>query len=194
MQEQEIWKDVVGYEGLYQVSNLGRVKSIRGRRPSRDNPSNRKDVIMASHSGAARYLGVSLRKEGNSRTKTVHRLVAQAFLPNPLGFPCVNHKDENPLNNRVENLEWCTQEYNANHGSANSKRSQSNSKHAPYYGKEICAFNKNGEFVGQYASAMDAAKELQIASTCKRAIIRGINLCCLGKSASAYGFKWEYAE
>ena len=88
MQEQEIWKDVVGYEGLYQVSNLGRVKSIRGRRPSKDNPSNRKDVIMASYSGAARYLGVSLRKEGNSRTKTVHRLVAQAFLPNPLGFPC----------------------------------------------------------------------------------------------------------
>lgn len=190
--ENEIWKDVVGYEGLYQVSNIGRVKSIRKRKPTKANQSDRKCVIMQPYSGAARYLGVTLRKDGKGKTHTVHRLVARAFLPNPFGFPCVNHKDEDCFNNHVDNLEWCTQEYNANHGNAILKRSISNSKHAPYYGKTVCAYTKDNEFVGSYPSIGEAADALDLKATTARAIRYYVNRCCLGMQETAYGFKWRY--
>ncbi len=191
--ENEIWKDIPGYEGLYQVSNLGRVKSIRKRNPTKANPSNRKSVIMKPYSAAARYLGVVLRKDGTSRTCTVHRLVAQTFLPNPLGFPCVNHKDANCFNNRLDNLEWCTQEYNVNHGDANLKRSQSNLEHAPNYGKMVCAYTKDGEYIDTYSSIGEAAKVLNIHTAYARAIRYYVDRCCNGKQATAYGYKWRYA-
>lgn len=92
----EEWKDVVGFEGFYQVSNLGNVK--------------RKKLLRLS--GGGRYVQVILSKNGKSYGKSVHRLVATAFLPNPDNLPCVNHKDENPKNNCVDNLEWCTYKYN----------------------------------------------------------------------------------
>lgn len=96
----EIWKDIKGFEGKYQVSNFGNVKSFsRGEHLLRLN-------------GGKKYIQVILCKNGKTYAKLVHRLVADAFISNPNNFPCVNHKDENPKNNCVDNLEWCSYRYN----------------------------------------------------------------------------------
>lgn len=101
----EIWKDVIGYEGLYQVSNLGRVKSFKFK-------NERLLGGTINHNG---YRVVNLTKNGITKHKFVHRLVANAFIDNPQGKPFVNHIDSNPLNNMVSNLEWCTQSENVHH-------------------------------------------------------------------------------
>ena len=124
----EFWKPVVGYEGLYEISSFGRVKSL----PKYVNASHRGFVgkrllpeKIMKPSNCFGYLIVALRKDGKYKKIRVHRLVAQAFIPNPENLPCVNHKDENTLNNKIENLEWCTHEYNDNYGSRNEKISKS---------------------------------------------------------------------
>jgi len=111
----EIWKDIDGYEGLYQVSSFGRVKSLKqaGRR--------RNELILKGGS-VRNYRVVHLSKGGKVRSHRVHRLVAEAFIPNPKELLEVNHKDEVGSNNRLENLEWCTRKYNANYGTATERR------------------------------------------------------------------------
>ena len=101
---EEIWKDVKGYEGLYQVSNLGRVKRVTT------------DRILKGGKTTQGYLLVSLCKNSITSTKTIHRLVAEAFIPNHENKPQVNHIDENKTNNMVSNLEWMTAKENNNHG------------------------------------------------------------------------------
>lgn len=107
----EIWKDVVGFEGLYQVSNLGNVKSLPKYTYSKGYPQLRKEKLLKPGKTGKRhnYLAVVLN---DGKQYKVHRLVAQAFIPNPNNFPQVNHKDENPANNSVDNLEWCSNQYN----------------------------------------------------------------------------------
>ena len=103
----EIWKNIEGYEGKYQVSNLGRVKSMIGQ-----------EKVLHPKKHRNGHLQIGLHKDKKRKTMYIHRLVAQAFIPNPDNLPCVNHKDENPNNNNVDNLEWCTQKYNCNYGAA----------------------------------------------------------------------------
>lgn len=112
----EEWKDIKGYEGKYQISNRGRVKSL-------GNNKTRKEKILRPGK-RNNYLFINLYKNGKSKKYNIHRLVAEHFLPNPDNLPVINHKDENKLNNNVENLEWCTQEYNMNYGDVNKKRSK----------------------------------------------------------------------
>lgn len=194
--EEEVWKDIEGYEGSYQVSNLGRVKSIKGSKRGRKSSHN--GILSQSYIGAMRYPAVLLYGNGKQRTKSVHRLVAQAFIPNPMHFPIVNHIDENPQNNHVDNLEWCTQEYNCNHGRANKKRSISNYKHSPGYGKKVCALTESGELVGVYESAEDARNELGLKASRSnvepllRCVRRYIYLCCEGRQKTSYGYQWCY--
>ena len=110
----EIWKDIDGYEGLYQISNLGRVKSLKYHNNKFKLTVSREKILKPCiHSN---YYCVILTKNKNHKNYSVHRLVAQAFIPNPKNLPCVNHKDENKLNNEVSNLEWCTYKYNSNYG------------------------------------------------------------------------------
>lgn len=114
----EIWKPVKGYEGFYEVSNLGRVKSLDridslGR--------NHKGIILRPNHNRHGYEYVCLRKNGNKKFKNIHRIVAEAFIENPSELPQVNHKDEDKTNNRVDNLEWCTAKYNMNYGDRNKK-------------------------------------------------------------------------
>lgn len=121
----EVWKDIEGYEGLYQVSNLGRVKSLE--RIISDG-RHRKERILKPYDDGNGYLRVELQ----SKPFKLHRLVAQAFIPNPDNLPFVNHKDENPKNNRVflnddgsvdeSNLEWCDNKYNINYGTTQERR------------------------------------------------------------------------
>ena len=110
----EIWKDIKGYEGLYQVSNLGRVKSLS----RKNHPKEEFRNLITNSKG---YLIVNLLKNNKGKTNKVHRLVAEAFIPNPNNYPQVNHKDENKTNNHVDNLEWCTNKYNSNYGHRNDK-------------------------------------------------------------------------
>lgn len=107
----EIWRDIKGYEGLYQISNLGRVKSMHGRRPRILKPG----MMGTGYREGTGYLFVILCKNGVPKKRKVHRLVATAFIPNTCHEPQVNHKDGNKLNNRVDNLEWCSATHNICH-------------------------------------------------------------------------------
>ena len=117
---EEIWRPVVGYEGLYEVSSYGRVRSL-DRYVKCDYESYRlhKGKVLSPAKDRYGYLYVVLSCNGKHKTITVHRLVAQAFIPNPDDLPIINHKDEDKLNNCVENLEWCTAKYNMNYGTRN---------------------------------------------------------------------------
>lgn len=124
----EVWKDIKGYERLYQVSNFGRVRSLDRVLKNRWGNFCKKGVILTPLLFTKGYLGVRLYDGyGNGKTYRIHRLVAETFLPNPNNYPQVNHKDENKTNNRVENLEWCTLEYNINYGTRTTRMGQTRS-------------------------------------------------------------------
>lgn len=116
----EIWKDIVGYEGLYQVSNLGNVKRLKGYKGRGKGYIVEEHFIQPSINSRG-YQNVVLCKNGKTKTFSMHRLVAIAFLDNSNNLPQVNHKDENKLNNCVDNLEWCNSKYNNNYGTRNKK-------------------------------------------------------------------------
>ena len=123
MTEEEIWCPIRGYEGIYEVSDQGRVKSI----------GYGKERILRPGRNTCGYLLVGLRKNREQKWYLVHRLVAQAFIPNPDNLPQVNHKDENKTNNSVQNLEWCDRKYNCNYGTRNQRIS-----------KPVLQFTKDG--------------------------------------------------
>ena len=140
---EEIWKPVIGYEGLYEVSNLGRVRSI-------DRLVKYSNGQIHLHKGRMLspglvhklgYLQVALCNNGKIKHKMVYRLIAEAFLPNPDNLPQVNHKDENPFNKCVENLEWCTIEYNINYGTRTQKAIESNIKNG-HWDPNMCGLDK----------------------------------------------------
>ena len=160
---QEVWKDIEGYIGIYQVSNLGRVRSL-------GNNKRKKDKIRKQIKTCKGYLRVGLHKDGATTWEYVHRLVAQAFIPNTGNLPQVNHKDENKENNCVDNLEWCTNEYNCNYGSKNEKVSK----------KVICV-----ETGVVYNSTREAERFLGVCHG-------SISDCCSGKRKTAGGFHWMY--
>ena len=121
MEKEEIWRDIDGYEMIYQVSNMGRVKRVKGY----DSLGHlRNEKILSPVINKDGYLKVGLCKEGNVKMFLVHRLVAQVFIPNPEGLPQINHRDEDKTNNRVDNLEWCEHRYNCNFGTRNERRLQ----------------------------------------------------------------------
>lgn len=114
----EIWKDIKGYEGLYQISNTGKVKSLKRIMKSRKC----EEIIRKPSKLPKGYLRVSLCKNGEIKYYSIHRLVAEAFIPNENNYPCVNHKDCNTSNNNVENLEWMTYEENNSYKNHHLKR------------------------------------------------------------------------
>lgn len=118
MSSTEVWKDIEGFEGLYQVSNLGRVKSL-ARKDIMGRPV--KGVLMKQRKTRNGYLLVTLRRNGKRDDRLTHRLVAMAFLINPDNLPQINHKNEEKTNNMVSNLEWCSSKYNANYGTRNER-------------------------------------------------------------------------
>ena len=176
----EIWKDIKGYEGLYQVSNLGNIRRIKF-----INNITEKEKITKLKPGKNTYLQVLLSKNGKSKTKNIHRLVAEAFIPNPNNYPQVNHKDENKHNNCVDNLEWCTRIYNMNYGNVRKKISKSHQKENLKKRKVILQYNKNMIFIKEYNGICEAVKETKID---KSSIIK----CCKNKSKTAGNYIWKY--
>ena len=187
MNGSEEWRDIEGYEGYYQVSSLGRVRSLdRTIISSTGKLCHLKGKLLkSSFDGQRNYLFVGLNKEGICRQRNVHRLVAETFIPNTSNLPMINHKDEIKTNNRVENLEWCTAKYNSNYGTLPERMAHTN-------GKRILKFTLDDKFVKEYPSALEAAKEYNKENWQKYEI--GISKCANGQFSKSYGFKWLYKD
>ena len=172
----EIWKPVEGYEGLYEVSNTGKVASL-----NYNGTGQRKELKPTkAHHG---YLNVRLYKEGRWKGVRLHRVVANAFIPNPHSLPEINHKDENPANNAVSNLEWCNHKYNCNYGTRIERQSKSmvNGK----LSKAIVSILPDGT-VEEYPSMAEASRQLK----CSQGRISD---CCLGKIETYHcGRRWAF--
>lgn len=173
----EIWKDVVGYNGVYQVSNLGRVKNTRLNK-----------LVKITRCGNYEQVGLFLREKGRQITHLVHRVVLTAFVDNPDNLPFVNYKDEDKYNNRVNNLEWCDGFYNNNYGTKNDRmlktRVRKKTKTAP---KKVAQFDLEGNFIKIYDSLHDADRQTI-------ADYRNIYMCCKGRISQHKGFIWRYVE
>ena len=183
---EEIWKDIKGYEGLYQVSNMGRIKSIDRYVPRKNGKLQHVyGKIMTSFDNGRGYKQVYLTKNSITKAHSVHRLVANAFIPNPDNLPQVNHKDEDKANNRVDNLEWCTQKYNQNYGTISIRKSQKllNDKNKS---KPVLQYSLDGTFIKEWKSTRDVQRNLGFDNS-------HISKCCRGKQANyAYGYIWKY--
>lgn len=177
----EIWMDIRGFEGLYQVSNKGRVLSTgTSRAPEGTGNYNRERKFLKQYTNNKGYMMVHLYKRGKDFQKLVHRLVAEAFIPNDKKFKIVNHKDENPKNNNVSNLEWCTQKYNMNYGSAPRRIGIAN-------GRAVVQKDKDGNVINVFDSAKEAQRKLGISNGC-------INECCQKKRKTAGGYVWDFVK
>lgn len=152
----EEWRDIIGYEGLYQVSNFGRIKSLRRKvfPKTGAKPYWIKERIKVDHISTGGYRMISLNKQGKSHEYHVHRLVAQAFIPNPNNYPTINHKDENVINNHVDNLEWCTQAYNNSYKDRLKRQAATLKKNHKYpiTKEKLIVFIKEGLTYPQIAS------------------------------------------
>lgn len=148
----EQWRPVKGYEGLYEVSNFGRVKSL-------GNNKSRKEKILKPEKHRNGYFRVDLYKDGKVKHFYVHRLVAEAFIPNPYGFEQINHKNEDKTNNAVSNIEWCSAKYNINYGSHNKRSAASRINH-PDRSKAVEAskYPDFSEICLKFASIMEAER------------------------------------
>ena len=170
----EEWRDIKGCEN-YQVSSLGRVKSLKHNVKSK-NGSYRtvRERILKPGKNRKGYLRVCICEKGKKKNMTIHRLVCEAFLQNPLNLPQINHRNENKTDNRIENLEYCTAKYNSNFGTRTKRLSKSQSKSVK------CL--ETGKI---YTSLMEIGRKFGFS-------IGNICECCNGKRKSAYGFHWQY--
>lgn len=171
----EEWKDVKGYEGIYQISSYGRVKSTR-RRGSQGGIL--KLSLDKKNTG---YFKIRLCKSNHYKSFFIHRLVAQAFIANPNNYPQVNHKDENRQNNNVDNLEWCTNKYNSNYGNHSWRNGRAQRENL----KWVCQYSTNNKFIAKYKTAEEAAKAVN-------GFASNISKVAHGSINTAYGYKWKY--
>lgn len=199
MSTQEIWRDIPGYEGYYQVSNFGRVKSLSRKVYNRGGFHISKDRILKQQLRKDRYYNVHLLKEGVKKIFFVHRLVALAFIPNPNNYPDINHKDENPANNCVNNLEWCTEKYNMNYGTAIERRKASFAMNESF--KKANATKVRNNSRGAETPIIGTSKKdnslVSFRSMSEAERITGISKgrisdCCHGRRLSAGGYYWKY--
>ena len=171
----EVWKDIHNYEGLYQVSNLGRVKSFR----KSTKYGSQDEYILKPHLANNGYCQVTLYDNTVRHKFLVHRLVAEAFIQNPNNYPQVNHKDENPLNNSVSNLEWCTAEYNNAYGTARIRIIDSQSR-------PVEQLLIDGRTIAIYRSVSIACEIMGVSKSSLGYAIR--------KGTNCKGYFWKYSD
>lgn len=176
----EEWRDVAGYEGLYMVSNYGRVKSL-----DRRNNINQlvKGRIMKLEIHKSGYVSVGLSKNGFVKRCLVHRLVGQAFIPNPDNYPQIDHKDSDPLNNNVSNIRWVTPSQNVNteHRRSLVIVATVNGKNS----KPVLQYTLDGEFVREWPSTMEIQRVLGFSNG-------SIGRVCRGEYRQSNGYLWRY--
>lgn len=186
--KEEKWKDVAEYEGFYQVSNKGNVRSVDrthalGRK--------RRGRILKPFYNNCGYLQVSLSKNGTVKIKSVHRLVAEEFVLNPENLPQVNHIDEGKDNNNAENLEWCDSKYNINYGTRNERMAQAKSK------KVRAVSDKTGDVI-IFSSTQEVGRkgydQSSVAKACKGVYKTKTGKLMGGDGRTYKGFKWYYEE
>lgn len=177
MRNKEIWEDIVDYEGYYQISNLGRIKSLKRK-------YRKKEIFIKTSKNKDGYIYVILSKNNISKCFLVHRLVAQTFIPNPNNFPEINHKDENKYNNYVDNLEWCDRKYNINYNNLSKRINRINRKDLS---KQVYQYDLNNNFIKKWESTMEIQRQLKYCNS-------AISECCNGKRRNAYGYIWKYSQ
>ena len=183
---EEVWKPIAGYEGSYEVSNHGRVKSLdrliyrNESKPSMHKGRILKDKYNYRGQGKGAKI-VDLYAQGVKTGHLVHRLVATAFIPNPDNLPCVNHKDENPSSNHVDNLEWCTHKYNTNYGT-NIERLRKQKEHKC---KPVILIDDYDRIIERFASLHEASRQLKIYRS-------DISDVCNGKYKQIKGFRFKF--
>lgn len=180
----EEWKDITGFEGSYQASNLGRVRSLdRYINASHGSKQFRKGQIIKGSVMPNGYLVVGLWKDCKCEQHYIHRLIAQTFIPNPNGYAEINHKDEDKTNNSVSNLEWCEHSYNINYGTTKERISKSH--YALKKGTRVGQY-KDGKLIAIYINAQDASRATGIDGSAIRKV-------CLGrpKFQTAGGYVWK---
>lgn len=170
----EIWKDVIEYEGCYKVSNLGNILSVNYNRTGCS-----KILSLRVAHKRNNYVDVVLTKNGKQKRFKVHRLVATAFIPNPNNLPQINHKDCNPLNNRIDNLEWCDAKYNINYGDRSIKFGKTR-------GCKVAQFSLKGEIVKTFYSIGEAARATGLHKENRYDAI-------IGKQKTCGGYVWKKA-
>lgn len=180
MMTEEEWRDIEGYNGKYQVSNLGRVKSLNYRHTG-------EEKILKQYKDKDGYLSVILYKNNKIKKFLVHRLAATAFIDNPDCKPCIDHINTVKDDNRVDNLRWCTAKENVNNPISKKRRLD-----VVKFGKDnrnskaVFQYSLDGKLIREWGCAMDAERELGF-DQCN------ISRCCSGKRKTAYGYKWKYA-
>ena len=181
----EKWALAKGCDGRYAVSTFGRVASLSFLYYQGKYPCYRKQKIKRLKKNSHGYLMANVIYNGRSRLYSVHRMVAEAFIPNPDKLPCVNHKDENKANNRVENLEWCTYQYNSRYGEQYKVRAYK-SLQALKYRKPVVQLAIDGTFVAEHRSVYYASLTTGIKKS-------SIKQCLKGKRKTCGGFMWVSA-
>lgn len=172
---EEIWKDINGYNGLYQISNFGKVKSLNYRKSKKE-----KELTPKINNDG--YLWVQLFGKPGKNCFLIHRLVASAFIENPNNYPVINHKDENKTNNAVTNLEWCTQRYNVLYSAGKQNRKRKLSRN-----KKIAQLRKSGEVIKVWDNLVSIKHETGWNDW-------HIEECCKGNRKTAKGYVWRYAN
>lgn len=188
----EIWKEVVGYEGLYEVSNLGKVRSVphcvHVVRCNGEYDINLDGKELVPQTRRHGYLSVCLYGHGGNKNGfkqfSVHRLVAKAFVDNPLGYTEVNHIDEDKTNNNASNLEWISRLDNVRYGTGTKRSAKNRINNTPLM-RSIEQYTLDGKCIGTFLSARDAGRQLNLDY---RNIYNS-----LYKGQSAYGYYWKFA-
>lgn len=189
--EEEIWKNLIvtkqgtvyDYSGYYIVSNKGNIKRLETTIPTKIKNNNyitKKEHLMKPILSKDGYLYIKLSKKGVTKVFQIHRIVAETFIPNPTFLPEVNHKDENPLNNCINNLEWCDRQHNINWGNRTQKARDKMSY-------KVNMYDLNNNFIRQFNSLNEASRIMNVHANT-------ICLCCKNKRNKTGGFKWKYAD
>lgn len=197
MNEQEIWKPIEGWEGLYEISNLGRVRGVEKVTPFGSRTKTYHMRLLTPCVGKRGYYVVALNHNNKAKTYTLHRLIAKAFIPNPENKPCIDHIDGNKLNNKIDNLRWCTYKENSNNPITRKKMSTSTKKNwniglfenrnnITY--RKVGQYTKNGILLMVYNSIKEASEQTNINASSITCVCTGRN----PKRHTAGGFIWKH--